>query len=75
MSKEKVLEYAEQFDALRIVPRTVLILYAVFVGYVAMWFKSLPDPTAPQSAFVSTIMGASVGVLGLYTSTGRNWTK
>lgn len=30
-------------------------------------------PTAAQSAFVTTIIGLSTGIFGLYTSTGRRW--
>jgi hypothetical protein len=30
-------------------------------------------PTAAQSAFVTTIIGLSAGIFGLYTSTGRKW--
>lgn len=30
-------------------------------------------PTAAQSAFVTTIIGLSTGIFGLYTATGRRW--
>lgn len=30
-------------------------------------------PTAAQSAFVTTIIGLSAGIFGLYTATGRKW--
>jgi hypothetical protein len=30
-------------------------------------------PTAAQSTFVTTIIGLSTGIFGLYTSTGRKW--
>ena len=30
-------------------------------------------PTAAQSAFVTTIIGLSTGIFGLYTTTGRRW--
>jgi hypothetical protein len=32
-------------------------------------------PTAAQSAFVTTIIGLSTGIFGLYASTGRRWDK
>lgn len=32
-------------------------------------------PTAAQSAFVTTIIGLSTGIFGLYASTGRKWEK
>lgn len=30
-------------------------------------------PTAAQSAFVTTIIGLSTGIFGMYTATGRKW--
>lgn len=30
-------------------------------------------PTSAQSAFVTTIIGLSTGIFGLYTATGRRW--
>jgi hypothetical protein len=30
-------------------------------------------PTTAQSAFVTTIIGLSTGIFGLYTATGRRW--
>lgn len=32
-------------------------------------------PTAAQSAFVTTIIGLSAGIFGLYTATGRRWDR
>ncbi len=32
-------------------------------------------PTTAQSMFVTTVTGLSVGIFGLYTSTGRKWGK
>ena len=32
-------------------------------------------PTTAQSAFVTTIVGLSAGIFGLYTSTGRRWSE
>lgn len=32
-------------------------------------------PTPAQSAFVTTIIGLSTGIFGLYASTGRRWDK
>lgn len=101
---------AETFDAWRVVPRLVLILYALMVVDLYTWFKSIPTiqvmrcdaalieilrsggmdvdkatdlacntsdvvggPTSSQSAFVTTIIGLSTGIFGLYASTGRRW--
>jgi len=32
-------------------------------------------PTAAQSAFITTIIGLSTGIFGLYVATGRKWDK
>lgn len=101
---------AETFDAWRVVPRLVLILYALMVVDLYTWFKAIPTiqvmrcdaalveilknsgmdidkatelacktsdvvggPTSSQSAFVTTIIGLSTGIFGLYASTGRRW--
>lgn len=32
-------------------------------------------PTAAQSAFVTTIIGLSTGIFGLYVATGRKWER
>lgn len=104
------LALAESFDAWRVAPRMVLIIYSALVMNLYLWFKSIPTfvqekcdpqtlkimldmgkslddakllacsvvdvvggPTATQSAFVTTIVGLSAAIFGLYTSTGRRW--
>lgn len=104
------LALAESFDAWRIIPRAILMLYAGLVWNLYLWFKSIPTfiqercdaatlqlliqnsmpieqarqlacsvvdvvggPTAAQSTFVTTIIGLSTGIFGLYTATGRRW--
>ncbi|MGA0384793.1 MAG: hypothetical protein ACO3L1_07475 [Flavobacteriaceae bacterium] len=32
----------------------------------AEWFMALEDPSAPQSAFVSVVMGVMTGVFGIW---------
>ncbi len=36
-------------------------------------FDIVGGPTAAQSAFVTTIIGLSTGIFGLYVATGRRW--
>ena len=36
-------------------------------------FDIVGGPTAAQSAFVTTIIGLSTGIFGLYVATGRKW--
>lgn len=104
------LALAESFDAWRVIPRAILVVYSALVLNLYLWFKSIPTfvqercdaatlkflmdnnvdieqakliacsivdvvggPTAAQSAFVTTIIGLSAGIFGLYTATGRRW--
>lgn len=72
-NKNNVLNFAEGIDALRLIPRLLVVLYAVMTYNVTMWFMGIPDPNAAQSAFISIVWGASAGWFGLYVNSGRNW--
>lgn len=61
----------ERLDAWRVVPRLLVTGYGVMVWRVAEWFMSVPDPTAQQSAFVATVVGAAAAWFGLYVNSGR----
>jgi len=114
MSNLKVilLKTAEIFDAWRVIPRIVLVLYSSLVFSLYLWYRSIPTfikeecdnelveillsksielteaqsvactvvdivggPTMAQSTFVTTIIGLSTGIFGLYVATGRKWDK
>lgn len=62
---------AQQFDEWRVIPRILIFAYGAFAFYVGDWFMGLETPNAAQSAFVSTVWGASAGWFGLYVKTGR----
>jgi hypothetical protein len=55
----------------RIVPRLMVAGYGFELHQISMWFMSLQDPTGAQAAFVSTWVGASAAVFGLYTNSGN----
>lgn len=55
----------------RIIPRIVVALYGYTFYQVSEWFMSLTEPTAPQAAFVSTIVGAGAAFFGLYVNSGN----
>lgn len=42
-------------------------------AYACSVFDVVGGPTAAQSTFVTTIIGLSTGIFGLYTATGRKW--
>lgn len=110
--KDTLLKTAEIFDAWRVIPRIVLVLYSSLVFSLYLWYRSIPTyvkeecnenlisslltqgvdlaeaqtvactvidivggPTMAQSTFVTTIIGLSTGIFGLYVATGRKWDK
>lgn len=62
----------EQLNAWRAVPRALVTMYAIMFWQICDWFMALPDPTGPQSAFVSTVVGAAAGWFGLYVNSGKS---
>lgn len=62
----------ETLNKYRIVPRVIVVLYGYVFWHVSTWFMGLPDPTAPQAAFVSTIVGAAAAFFGLYVNSGAS---
>jgi len=58
----------ETFLKWKILPRLMMIAMTVMSWRCAEWFMSLEDPTAPQSAFVSVVMGAMTGAFGVWMS-------
>ena len=53
-------------DKWRIWPRALITLYGIMFWRTTEWFMAIPEPTAPQSAFVSVIVGAGAAWFGLY---------
>lgn len=70
--KKKAIDIADVIDAYRIVPRLILIGYGFLIYEMYTWFTALEDPNTQQAAFVSTIVGVSSAVSGLYFKSGRN---
>lgn len=66
----KYVHLARTIDAWRIFPRAFITVYMVLLYYSVMWFMALEDPTAPQSALISTIVGAGAAWFGLYVKSG-----
>lgn len=60
----------QKIDNYRVVPRMLVVGYSWLMVEVTYWFMSLDDPTNPQSMFVSTMVGASAAIFGLYTNSG-----
>jgi hypothetical protein len=61
----------EQLNAWRIVPRLLIGWYAALVWVVSDWFMTLGDPSTQQASFVSTVVGLSAAIFGLYVNSGN----
>lgn len=61
---------SQAFDRWRVAPRLIVIGYGVAMWNVSSWFMSLPDPTASQAAFVSTMAAMGAGIFGFYVNSG-----
>ena len=59
MSAKQILEW-------KIIPRLMMLVITLMSWRCAEWFMNLEDPTAPQSAFVSVVMGAMTGAFGIW---------
>lgn len=68
----KVKLTPELINRWRIIPRIIVALYGFTFWKVVEWFMALPDPTATQAAFVSTVVGAGAAFFGLYVNSGAS---
>lgn len=50
----------------KILPRIMMLVSTIMSWNTASWFMNLEDPTAPQSAFVSVVMGVMTGIFGIW---------
>lgn len=62
---------AKALNDLRVVPRILVLGYGYLFYQVSYWFMTLIAPTNTQAAFISTMVGISAAVFGLYTNSGR----
>lgn len=73
--RRRLAMIAEAMDYYRLVPRAVLIVYGTMVWTVLEWFMKLPTPGTEHTVLVSTVIGASAVVIGLYQKSGKDWDK
>jgi hypothetical protein len=71
MSDDIVIRFADRLDALRIIPRFLVIFYYVFFAkfsfYLADWFMAYDFTTIENQAVALAIAGFPVGILGVMT--------
>lgn len=83
MNKPLWLDWAEVFDAWRVIPRGVLFAYSVWLVYVIdrllTWYMALPIPaqTPQASGFcfgaIAAVSALGNGVFKIYSQHSRNW--
>ena len=70
-STDAVIRFAERLDALRIIPRAlVIVYYAFFMNfsfYLADWFMAYDWTTVENQAVALAVAGFPVGILGVMT--------
>lgn len=71
--KDQWLTWSNRIDAMRIFPRIFVIGYGVMAWDVHDWAQSLNDLSTAQSAYVTSIIGLCIPLLGWYMTTGRKW--
>ena len=83
MNKDKWLDWAEIIDALRVIPRIMmlgwLVFYMIYTWELTIWFFEVPDPTAGQTTFITAVISGlgtmSVWLGNLYLNSRRPWDK
>ena len=50
----------------KVLTRIMMLVSTIMSWNTASWFMNLEDPTAPQSAFVSVVMGVMTGIFGIW---------
>lgn len=66
---------AETIDYFRLIPRIMLAGYAYLLWKVVHWYMAIPEPTTQHAALVTTVVGASAAIIGLYQKSGHEWGK
>lgn len=61
------------FDQARVVPRAVLLGYALMTWRATEWFEALKDPNNAQGAFIAVVYGAIPLLLNFYMQNGTKW--
>lgn len=71
MTDDSVLKFAERLDALRIIPRFLVIFYYVaffkFAYFVTTWFMNFDWSSVENQAVALAVAGFPVGILGVMT--------
>ncbi len=70
-SEDPVIHFSERLDALRIIPRLLLLIYYAFFvkfsWFVTAWFMAFDWSTVSEPTVALAIAGFPVGILGVMT--------
>jgi hypothetical protein len=71
VSPDAWIRFADRLDALRIIPRALVIFYYIFFAkfsfYLAAWFMAYDFTTIDNQAVALAVAGFPVGILGVMT--------
>ncbi len=71
MTDDAVLRFAERLDALRVIPRVLLVIYYAFFikfsYFVTTWFMAFDWSTVTDATVALAVAGFPVGILGVMT--------
>lgn len=67
---QKIIHFSKMVDSWRPWPRAFMTIYLIILYQSTTWFMALPEPNGPQSALISTIVGAGAAWFGLYVNSG-----
>ncbi len=63
---------AQKFNAWRIAPRLMVLMYIYMFYEVMNWFMGVPAPSNAQAAFVSTFTLTGPAIFKFYVDTGNS---
>lgn len=61
---------AQKFNAWRVFPRLMVLVYIWLVVEISFWYMGLPTPINNQATFAGGITAMLVPLLGAYMATG-----
>ena len=70
--KQRILDVAEVFDALRIFPRLYLGFFLLFIYDLHQWYTTV---ASNPDIYANLVFGSISALTGFYMGTGRAWTR
>jgi len=71
--RKTYLMFAEMCDALRLIPRSIVIVYGYVMWDAFIWIKSLETISNQHVAILTAIFGLAGVIFGFYSKTSRSW--